>query len=83
MRDARAELEPVFGCIDRRGARPMFRLQLHRHPCDFVAVLIGHADYEAPVVIAVCHAVAIQRWDHGMAVSVDGTRFFVPRIGHV
>jgi hypothetical protein len=25
------------------------------------------------------HAVAIQRWDHGMAVSVDGTRFFVPR----
>jgi hypothetical protein len=27
------------------------------------------------------HAVAIQRWDHGMAVSVDGTRFFVPRAG--
>jgi hypothetical protein len=25
------------------------------------------------------HAVAIQRWDHGMVVSVDGTRFFVPR----
>jgi hypothetical protein len=24
------------------------------------------------------HAVAIQRWDHGMAISIDGTRFFVP-----
>jgi hypothetical protein len=29
------------------------------------------------------HAVAIQRWDNGMVVSVDGTRFFVPRFGHV
>jgi hypothetical protein len=29
------------------------------------------------------HAVAIQRWDNGMVVSVDGTRFFVPRFGQV
>jgi hypothetical protein len=25
------------------------------------------------------HAVAIQRWDDGMAISADGTRFFVPK----